>query len=69
MKIEPTVTNVDWHNWFAWYPVYTFEYGFVWFRTVRRKPIPADFKDRYATKSLAHRFMAKLTGCWYRIPD
>ena len=27
----------EWHAWFAWYPVWTIEYKWVWLETVNRR--------------------------------
>jgi hypothetical protein len=27
----------DWHEWFAWYPVRTWDYRWTWLQTVRRR--------------------------------
>lgn len=29
----------DWHNWFAWKPVQTYDNQFVWLKTVKRRCI------------------------------
>lgn len=28
---------MEWHPWFAWYPVYIEDRGFVWLKTVHRR--------------------------------
>lgn len=61
----------NWHDWFAWYPVYSIEYGWVWLRWLRRKQIPADYKCPIhpAYKRWGESIGEYLTGCWHRIPD
>lgn len=68
----------DWHYWFAWYPVSTFEYGVVWLRTVIRKKIPAEyfakgeagiFQPPGEFKLISWGISESLTGYWHRIPD
>lgn len=59
----------EWHDWFAWYPVYSVEYGWVWLRWLHRKEIPADYKDRAVYKEVSAILCEKLTNCWHRIPD
>ena len=29
----------DWHRWFAWYPVDTVDYGYVWLARIWRRRI------------------------------
>lgn len=63
------MNTADWHKWFAYYPVYTPEYGTVWLRTVIRKSIPSGYVDHNANKSWAQQVSESMTGCWHRIPD
>lgn len=61
----------EWHTWWAWYPVYSIQYGWVLFRYLHRKQIPDDYVDmRYPwVVSWSEKFSEKITGCWHRVPD
>lgn len=59
---------MNWHTWFAWYPVCTIEVGWVWLRRVKRKQIPPDFTCTWQ-RPMSLKLSEWLTGCWHRIPD
>jgi hypothetical protein len=50
-----------WHDWFAWFPIQTYDQRFAWFRWVRRRSIQkhqylrggADFWWQYHVERIA----------------
>ncbi len=58
----------DWQLWWAWYPVCSIDWGWVWMAWVIRKPIPQGYVDPRDpnAKHFGEEFSQKLTGRWYR---
>jgi hypothetical protein len=39
--------TLDWHDWFAWYPVRLFTGNYAWLQTVERRWVNDDGGDGY----------------------